>query len=274
VITALIISACEQPEEILPAQPVPDSTAAVIKAEASKATEVIQPVDSLSVDSLSVDSAKYRYGKFRDMPYRILYPKNYDATKNYPLLLFLHGIGERGSDNEQQLTWGASLFQVDSIRDKYESFIVFPQCLSSNYWFDAWGIGTLKDLTDALISEHKIDQEKIYIGGLSMGAYGTYSMVAAYPQLFAAAIAISGDGDEHKAPQMSKTKWRIFAGRKDNVVSSDKSQKMARALANSGASVSFTLYPQADHVGSWVNAFKEPDFCSWLFAVSQRKDKH
>lgn len=107
-----------------------------------------------------------------------------------------------------------------------------------------------------------------------MGAYGTYAMTAQYPELFAAAIAISGDGDEHKTTLMARTKWRIFAGKKDNVVPSGKSEKMANALKKSGASVSITVYPHADHTASWVNAFAEPDFCSWLFSISRSRANH
>lgn len=282
-IAVVIISSCEKPEEILPLTPVPDSASVhgdKINGEAEAAEEEAKS-DTTTADTTAsdttitdktvqgIDSALYRYGKFQDMPYRILLPKYYDPSKSYPLLLFLHGIGERGTDNEKQLTWGASLFQADSIRERYPAVIVFPQCKVSQYWFDDWAIERLKGLTDDLVANLGIDKNKIYIGGLSMGAYGTYAMVAAYPELFAGAIAISGDGDETKASIMAKTKWRIFAGRNDNVVSSRRSEKMAAALTNSGALVSFTLYPQADHVGSWVNAFAEPDFCSWMFSFSR-----
>jgi predicted peptidase len=292
----VILSACEKHADILPKIPLADSSAAaeitkIIDSDTAEVAEASQdtveapadtavvsddtikiPGDTIITEALpvsTIDSPVYEYKKNNDLPYRILFPKNYDADKNYPLLLFLHGIGERGSDNEKQLTWGASLFQIDSIRDKYPAIVVFPQCQTSHYWFDNWGTQNLKALTDRLVSDYAVDEEKIYIGGLSMGAYGTYAMVAKFPELFAAAVAISGDGDENKASSMAKIKWRIFAGKKDQVVSSAKSEKMVKALKNSGASVLFTLYPQADHVGSWVNAFAEPDFCSWLFSVSR-----
>jgi len=259
---AMIISACEKPDEVLPVPPVPEGKATAIETKI--------PEKKSSTDTAS---ELYQYGKIKDMPYRILVPRNYDATKTYPLLLFLHGIGERGTDNEQQLTLGAALFQADSIRTKYPSFIVFPQCPTAHYWFDDKEMNTLKNLIDTLDAAYQIDEKKIYIGGLSMGAYGTYAMVAENPGLFAAAVAISGDGDASKAPLMAKTKWRIFAGEKDDVVSSSKSEKMATALKKSGALVSFTLYPEADHTGSWVNAFSEPDFCSWLFSISLNNDQ-
>jgi predicted peptidase len=252
--TTLLLSAaaCKE-DEILPEQPAPVVTETASLPEEEPVTE-------------AADSAVYQYARFSNMPYRILFPKNYDPAKSYPLLIFLHGIGERGSDNEQQLRWGASLFQADSVREQYPAFVIFPQCQAGHYWFDSWGTETLKGLVDSISGKYKTD--KTFIGGLSMGAYGTYAMVSQYPGLFNGAVAIAGDGDTRKATAMAKTKWRIFAGKLDHIVSSDKSEKMAAALKKSGASVAFTLYPRADHTGSWVNAFSEPDFVSWIFSDS------
>jgi predicted peptidase len=260
-IVLLLVSACNKEDEILPTLAATDSVVAAADSSVISNPEVPEK------DSSAADSAIYQRAKFQDMPYRILFPKNYDPNKRYPMFIFLHGIGERGNDNEQQLRWGSSLFLRDSVRDHYPAFVIFPQCQSTHYWFDASQTETLKKLIEAIVAKHGVDNHRIFIGGLSMGAYGTYAMVAKYPGLFAAAVAISGDGDVSKAPAMAKTKWRIFAGKKDNVVASDKSEKMATALKKSGASVSFTLYPNADHTGSWVNAFSEPDFCSWIFST-------
>lgn len=236
------------------------------------------PVDTLSeTDSLSnVDTTstpiepptfndQYEYGSFEDMPYRILLPRNYSESKQYPLLLFLHGRGERGSDNEKQLTFGASLFQEDSIREKYPAIIVFPQCPSDVYWFDNWALNKLEQLITNLTQNYSVDQSKLLIGGLSMGAYGTFEVVSRNPEMFVRAVAIAGDGDHNQAGRMKKPKWRIFAGEKDQVVPSKKTKGIARALEKAGASVSLTVYPDADHLDSWMNAFAEPDFCQWLF---------
>lgn len=262
-IITLSIIACNPGEEIVPTFAPPDTT-----------TVVQVPDDTLpdarQTQAPPFDSAKYRFATFKDLPYRILYPRNYDSTKTYPLMIFLHGIGERGADNEKQLTWGSALFQADSIREKYPSFVVFPQCKRSDYWFDNGEKQALKGMIDDLQQTLPIRKEEIYIGGLSMGAYGTYAMVSAYPGLFAAAVAISGDGDASRAPAMSTTRWRIFAGKNDHIVPSAKSEKMASALKKSGASVAFTLYANADHTASWVNAFAEPDFCSWIFSSGSK----
>jgi predicted peptidase len=265
IMVLLATISCQKPEDVLPA-PAKGKITAVTLDDDLLTNDSATNIDSVVIDSTKVDSAYYQYGKFKQTPYRVMIPKNYDSSKTYPILVFLHGIGERGKDNQKQLTWGASLFQADSIRNKYPAFIVFPQCPESHYWFDQRQTENLKGLIDSIVKRYSIDTRRIYIGGLSMGAYGTYAMVAKNPALFAAAIAISGDGDPGKAPVMKKPRWRIFAGKKDNVVSSSNSVKMAEALRKSGASVSLTLYPDADHMGSWTTAFAEPDFCSWLFA--------
>lgn len=266
IICMLILSACDKPEEIKPVLPAKDTTATVTKTEApEKAPGKTESVDSAKIQ---YNTAEYQYKKFRNMPYRILLPEKYDPSKKYPLLIFLHGIGERGTDNKKQLTWGSSLYQADSIREKYPAFVIFPQCPTTHKWVDNEMTETLKGLLDEVAEDYRIDNNRLYVGGLSMGAYGTYAMVAQYPGLFTAAVAISGDGDSNKASGMAKTRWRIFAGGKDHVVSSDLSEKMAAALKKSGASVSLTVYPGADHPGSWIKAFAEPDFCSWLFSAT------
>jgi len=210
----------------------------------------------------------YGYGKIGELPYRYLVPRDYDSTKAYPLLIFLHGIGESGNDNERQLTWGAQIFQRDSIRSRYPAFVVFPQCKRDVYWFERWGMHHLGMLMDSLNEKYLFDSARTYIAGLSMGAYGTYAMVAEHPEVFAAAIAISGSGDAKKSGIMTKPAWWIVAGEKDEIVSSNKSKSIANALMRHGADVRLTIYPNAGHKESWEYAFNEPDFCYWLFSKS------
>lgn len=225
----------------------------------------------LTPDTIAhADSAYYRFGKHNKTPFRFLLPVNYDSNKQYPLLVFLHGIGESGADNNKQLRWGAPLFLEDSIRHRYPAIIVFPQCPTTHYWFDDFEQQELNSLVRYLSTTYNIDKKRIYIGGLSMGAYGTYALVAKDPDSFAAAIAISGDGNANVAAKMKKPKWRIFAGKRDETVPYTDSEKMAKALEKAGASVKYTLYPDADHAESWIKAFAEPDFSSWIF--SQSKD--
>lgn len=272
----------DEAEEIVPLTAAPES-----KKDSAAVSAITNPVASDSVPNNSSataedsailvsksgldlrDSAYYQRAKHGTMPYRVMVPTKYDQNRKYPLVIFLHGIDERGTDNEKQLKWGASLFKSDSVREDYPSFVIFPQCPSEYLWPQHVPMEMLRALIRDFASNNNVDQNKIYIVGMSMGAYGTYEMVARNQGLFAAAIAISGDGDHNRSRNMATTDWKIYAGKKDSVVPSEKSEKMAQVLKNSGATVSLKIYPDANHVGSWVKAFEEPDFCSWLYSVTK-----
>jgi predicted peptidase len=263
VITALFFIvltavACQKPDDVVPMRP--GQQAQGQSPEASEAPK-----------TLNHNSDSYQYGKYFSIPYRILLPRNYDPAKSYPLHVFLHGIGESGVDNEKQLTVGSTAFLSDSIRTKYPAIIIFPQCPQSHRWYDEEMTETVSGLIDTLTKSYTVDLNKITISGFSMGAFGTCAMVAHNPGLFAAAVAISGAGDEHEAYLMAKPKWRFFAGKKDDIVPSIESESMANALAKAGASVSFTAYPETNHKNTWAKAFSEPDFFYWLFSIPEKR---
>ena len=257
VLLLFLLDACKSDEEIMPVPPAPK------EATAEAPPEISEQADKPRV---LANQDFFQYKMFGDMPFRLLMPRKYDTTRNYPLHIFLHGMGERGHDNEKQLDIGSGFFLTDSIRQKYRAIIVYPQCPTSHYWFDEQITMNLKALADALIKEYKVDSKQISIGGFSMGAYGTFEMVARYTGFFEAAIAISGDGDEERASSMAKSRWQIFAGEKDDVVPSARTKRMAEALENAGAAVRFTMYPNVDHGSTWVHAFSEPGLFQWLFS--------
>src|SRR5690606_12461619 len=135
----------------------------------------------------------------------------------YPLVLFMHGAGERGSDNEKQLTHGAPLFTDPENRQNHPAIVVFPQCPENKYWvdiavrktlreglnttFDTMGDSAVNEqqmvieLVHHLLANEAVDPDRLYIMGLSMGAMGTFEILARHPQLFAAAIPICGGGN-------------------------------------------------------------------------------
>ncbi len=231
--------------------------------------------------------AKYRFIQNGDtLPYRLLLPDGYDPGKAYPLVIFLHGRGESGNNNESQLANGASLFLRDSIRDRFPAIVVFPQCRVSSYWSNVQTVADEKgkrdfyfipdgppsasmqlliSLTDNLMNRYKVKKEQVYVMGLSMGGMGVFELVRRKPGLFAAAIAICGGAHPATAAAISKTKWWIFHGAKDDVVLPRYSEQMVAALRKAGARVRFTLYPEANH-NSWDPAFAEPGLLDWLFA--------
>lgn len=220
--------------------------------------------------------------------YRLQYPLHYDAHKKYPLLLFLHGAGERGSDNEAQLKHGGKLLADSSVREKYPAFVIAPQCPANDWWSrirrdtsvrDSLGgfmylsgepagkaLSLVSGLLDSLASSGSVNKQRIYVGGLSMGGMGTYEILWRKPHFFAAAFPICGGGDPEKVKVYAKgfPVW-IFHGDKDPVVPPANSRRMVNALKAAGARVKYTEYPGVLH-NSWDNAFAEPELFSWLFA--------
>lgn len=219
------------------------------------------------------------------LPYRLLLPVNYDASKKYPLIFFLHGAGERGNDNEAQLMHGAKLFLNDEVRTKYPAIVVFPQCPANSFWsnvnfkmendnrvfiFQNGGQPTFamkmaQDLLMTIVQTYPVKRDQVYVVGLSMGGMGTFEMVNRNSGLFAAAIPICGGGSVETAKYMAYTKWRVFHGEKDNVVPPNYSEEMVKALKDANAIVKFTLYPEVSH-NSWDPAFAEPGLLAWLFS--------
>ncbi len=222
--------------------------------------------------------------------YRILYPKNYDPAKSYPLVLVLHGAGERGSDNEKQLVHGSKLFASEKVRNEFPSIVIFPQCKKDSYWssvkidrdkmplamtFD-YTRNETKDLsmaialTKQIIKTEAVDKNRVYITGLSMGGMGTFEAVYRYPKLFAAAAPICGGGDAvHYNKKAASVPFWIFHGESDNVVAAEYSRIMYKRIQQFSKKAKYTEYPGVMH-NSWDNAFAEPEFLPWLFANTKK----
>jgi predicted peptidase len=219
--------------------------------------------------------------------YRVLYPLNYDAGKKYPVVLLLHGAGERGNDNKAQLMHGARLFADSANRQRFPAIVLFPQCSRSDFWARIGrdtskkdslggfgflsnepigkGLQLVSDLLDSLVAAKQVNTRNIYVGGLSMGGMGTFELLWRKPKFFAAAFPICGGGDPSKAAIYGKKYpiW-VFHGDKDNVVPVANSRLMVNALQAAKAKVKYTEYPGVMH-DSWNNAFAEPELLPWLF---------
>lgn len=245
---------------------------------------VLLAVPAIAQDFSQFEKRNYKSSKNLDLPYRILFPENYNRNKKYPLLLFLHGAGERGNDNEKQLIHGGKLFIDEENRKSFQGIVVFPQCPSDNYWanvkidrntspytfnFDYTkpetnALQAAVELTKKLIAEEAVDKNRVYITGLSMGGMGTFEAVYRNPKLFAAAVPICGGGDAKSYDKrVAKIPFRIFHGDADLVVGVTESQKMVTKLHELKANVIYTEYPGVNH-NSWDYAFAEPDFINWF----------
>ena len=219
-----------------------------------------------------------------DMPYRLCVPVGYDTNQSYPLVLFLHGAGERGTNNTAQLTanQGATLWAKEVNQNTYPCFVLAPQCANGKLWVDTnWGLGSYNqdkipiseqlsmvlDILNSLQNEFKINSLKIYVTGLSMGGYGTWDLITRFPTKFAAAIPICGAGDPSKASLLGALPIRVFASSDDGTVPVSGSRDMVNAinaLGPNNRSEFYTEYTDQGH-GSWVNAYNTTNLVSWLF---------
>jgi acetyl esterase/lipase len=220
------------------------------------------------------------------LPYRILYPDHYDKTKKYPLILFLHGAGERGNDNEKQLVHGARLFLTKENQKTFPAIVLIPQCPEDSFWasisvdrsvqpakfnFDytaapQWPLVAANELVKKIANEEAVDKSRIYITGLSMGGMGTFESVYRYPDLYAAALPICGGGDvKSYDKRVSKTAFWIFHGADDAVVNPQLSREMLAKLKSLKVESKYSEYPGVNH-NSWDNAFADPAFLSWMFS--------
>jgi predicted peptidase len=220
--------------------------------------------------------------------YRILFPLDFDASKKYPVILVLHGAGERGNDNEAELKYGTELFLRDTIREKYAAIVIYPQCPASSYWSDVKiqkdsasqklkfifqvdapptkAMQCLLGFVDELLDKPYVDKHKFYVGGLSMGGMGTLEIIGRKPGVFAAAFSICGGDNTLNAKKYAKKVplW-IFHGEKDSVVPYEHSESIVAAIKEAGGKPKYTLYPNDDH-NSWNDAFAEPLLIPWLFS--------
>ena len=216
------------------------------------------------------------------LPYRLLKPLEYDPQQQYPLVLFLHGAGERGDDNEKQLVHGGRNFAHEAIRRRHPAFVVVPQCPAEKKWVEVpWEAEAHKvpdeasetmqavfALLEALEEEFAIDDSRIYCVGLSMGGYGTWDLLYRKPELLAAAIPICGGGDPVTVEKFKRVPVWAFHGDLDPTVPVNRSREMIKALEAAGARPIYTEYESVTH-DSWTQTFDNRLVWDWLFAQSK-----
>lgn len=260
-------------------------------------------ITALLLASLTAASAQNIYepkqfvsSEGQSLNYRMLAPKKTDAKKKYPLVVFLHGAGERGNDNERQLIHGGQMFLNPANQEKYPAYVLFPQCPQESYWafgkrpisFSKGPAGfdsipreeqlpaitlAVKELIMEYLALPDVDDSRVYIMGLSMGGMGTYDMVSRYPELFAAAIPICGAAAKGSLAAAKDIKFRIYHGDADPIVPVECSRSAYRELKEAGADVEYFEFVGCDH-GSWNPAFNQPDFLKWLFAQKNKQKKN
>jgi predicted peptidase len=225
--------------------------------------------------SLSLHGATYKY--------QVFVPDNWSSNQKWPIILFLHGAGERGTDGLIQTQVGIAT-AIRNDRSRFPALVVMPQCLKEHRWRDADMEEVALAALTAASKEFKGDRKRTYLTGLSMGGYGSWALAAAYPNKFAAVVPICGGillpDDARKQPDSDRipyleaakkigTKLPIWAfhGDVDPAVPVSESRHMVEALKADGADVRYTEYPGVGH-NSWDKAYAEPELMTWLLSKS------
>ncbi len=203
-----------------------------------------------------------------DLKYLFFLPKDYysDINTRWPLILFLHGMGERGANLELVKIHGIP--KIIKTQTDFPFITVSPQCPIEYVWRDDDMQQAVEDILLKIVKNYRVDKTRIYVTGLSMGGYGTWSLAARRPDLFAAAVPICGGGDPATVNVLKNLPIWVFHGGLDEVVLPKESEKMVRALEKAGGKVRYTLYPEAYH-DSWTETYDNTALYDWL--LSNRK---
>ena len=222
-----------------------------------------------------VEHLQFKATQNIDVTYLLFLPRGYDAKaeKRWPMILFLHGAGERGSD-----IWKVAVHGPPKNVRTHPDFpfiVVSPQCPEDQIWSRE----ALLKLLDETTAKYAVDTNRIYLTGLSMGGYGTWELGLTYPNRFAAIVPICGGGETisvllpglDQGPALKTLGVWAFHGGKDPVVPLEESQRMVDALKTAGAQdVKLTVYPEAGH-DSWTETYNNPELYQWLLKHSRVK---
>lgn len=218
---------------------------------------------ALALPALAQSRAKTMISTLRyRLPYLAFVPKTIPAA-GAPLILFLHGSGERGTDLNKVKAWGPPAI---ADKDPDFPFIVLAPQLPED---EGWDALALRALLDEAFKKYKVDRSRVYLTGLSLGGYGAWDMASRYPQYFAAAAPICGGGIARAVGTMRAVPTWVFHGMKDDAVPEEESARMVAALQAAGGNVKYTVLPEGGHVDAWVHAYGEAGLFEWF--MQQRK---
>ena len=218
------------------------------------------------------------------LPYRLLEPAKVDTSIQYPVVLFLHGAGERGNDNETQLTYMDKIFGSPSFLQKYPCYVILPQCAENFRWCETdWTLPshTIPDnisvylnaanqLLDSIVDAVNADTSRLYITGMSMGGFGTWDLISRYPQKFAAAVPICGGADLDMACRLKDMPIKTFHGSTDKLVKVTRTRNMTIAIHNCGGDkIDYTELTGKGHL-IWNQVYNMPSTFQWMFAQKKK----
>lgn len=192
--------------------------------------------------------------------YLLFLPEGYKEKKQgWPMILFLHGAGERGSDLNKVKVHGPP--KIVQQQKDFPFIVVSPQCPEDDWWTDK--VEVLINLVDDIVARYGVDTERIYLTGLSMGGYGTWALASEHPRRFAAIAPICGGGNRIMAFRLKDVPVWAFHGAKDRVVPLKQSEEMVDAIKSRGGNAKLTVYPDAGH-DSWTETYNNEELYEWF----------
>ena len=201
-----------------------------------------------------------------EINYLLYLPKDYANQESWPLLVFLHGSGERGDNLDLVKKHGPPKLIAEG--KDFPFIVASPQCPKGKSWEPV----ELIALLDELGSKYKVDADRVYITGLSMGGFGTWRLAAVAPERLAAIVPICGGGESFTTRSFASLPVWAFHGAKDGAVPLERSQVMIDALKKNGGNPKFTIYPDAEH-DSWTETYANPELYEWLLAQKRSPKK-
>jgi predicted peptidase len=200
--------------------------------------------------------------------YLLFLPEDYGKEeKQWPLMMFLHGAGERGSDLEKVKVHGPP--KIVENRKDFPFIVVSPQCPEDSWWAEE--VEMLINLLDDIVAKYDVDTERIYLTGLSMGGFGTWALASKYPERFAAIAPICGGGGHFGAYKLKDMPVWVFHGAKDKVVPLKESEDMVEAIRGFGGNAKLTIYPEAGH-DSWTETYDNQKLYDWFLGHHKKSE--
>ena len=203
-----------------------------------------------------------------ESPYVVFVPHAYDGKTELPVILFLHGAGETKGGNQEPMAVGIGP-AVKKQEKTFPAIVVIPQAETRGWQADGPSAKRALRMLDEVQKEYKTDAKRVYLTGLSMGGYGTWSLAAAHPDKWAAIAPICGGGDAKNAEKIKDIPCWCFHGDADTAVKVDLSRTMIDALKKAGGTPKYTEYPKVGH-NSWDAAYGDKEFFPWLLEQKRK----
>ena len=210
---------------------------------------------------------KFSFNITFQMEYLLFLPESYAQSNNqkFPLIFFLHGAGERGSDLDSVKRHGIP--KIVETNPDFPFIAVSPQCPEDSWWTSE--LHTINGLIEEIVEKYQVDTSRIYLTGLSMGGFGTWSLASMYPERFAAIAPVCGGGEVSQILRsLAEMPIWTFHGQKDDVIPFSRSEEIVVALKKNGSSIKFTIYPEAGH-DSWTKTYDNPELYKWFLKHSR-----